>query len=106
MDLHVPPVKDPFKEGYFVAQATHPLVNKGQALQSFKSAIAAFPPLVIAAGDDENDRSLLAVADVKIVMGSAPYSLLKIADIVAPPATEDGIIAGLETALRNWVSRR
>jgi hydroxymethylpyrimidine pyrophosphatase-like HAD family hydrolase len=54
---------------------------------------------VIAAGDDYNDESMLKVADVKVVMATAPQDLLLKADVVAPAASEEGIIAGLEAAI-------
>lgn len=99
LGLHVPLIRDPFDPGYYIAQATHPLVNKGRALQDLMSVIGK-ANRIIAAGDDLNDRSMLAIADTKIVMANAPQAILEMADIVAPPASEQGIIVGLEQALK------
>ena len=54
---------------------------------------------VIAAGDDYNDEPMLEAADIKVVMATAPADLLSKADIIAPAASEDGIICGLEAAI-------
>lgn len=100
LGLHVPLIRDPFDEMYFVVQATHPSINKGQALKELV-AIIGHQGLIIAAGDDLNDISMLKLADIKVVMANAPEEVLKLADIVAPPATEEGIIIGLQTALKS-----
>lgn len=93
--LHAPPIKDPFQEGRFVSQATHPEVNKGFALGDFISLIPDHG-LIIAAGDDNNDLPMLQRADIKIAMANAPRSLLGIANIIAPPASQNGILTGLK----------
>jgi hydroxymethylpyrimidine pyrophosphatase-like HAD family hydrolase len=56
---------------------------------------------VIAAGDDENDISLLMAADTKIAMAHAPESLQQVATFIAPPTKDQGIIKALQMALRN-----
>lgn len=99
LSLHVPLIRDPFNENYFVAQATHPLVSKGQALLDL-IAYTGDKGCMIAAGDDNNDQSMLEIADVKIVMETAPQSLLEMADVIAPSAKNLGIIKGLEKAIK------
>lgn len=99
LGLHVPLIRDPFNESYFVAQATHPDVSKGQAIRDL-IALLNHPGPIIAAGDDYNDISMLDVADVKIVMATAPSEMLLGADIIAPSAAEHGIIAGLNAAIQ------
>lgn len=98
LNLHAPPNRDPFNPDYFVIQATHADATKGQVLKEFIQLTESSGP-VIAAGDDHNDRSMLDVADLKIVMANAPASLLEIADVIAPPAQEEGIIQGLLEAI-------
>lgn len=99
LGLHTPLIRDPFNEDYYVAQATHPQVNKGQALLDFIK-FTGNKEIVIAAGDDNNDQTMLAVADIKVVMETAPEPLLKIADIIAPSARHSGIIKGLQQAIQ------
>ncbi|EFB42525.1 HAD family hydrolase [Parachlamydia acanthamoebae] len=96
--LHAPLIKDPFQNGYYVVQATHASVNKGSALRDLKQRLRVQTP-VIAAGDDNNDISMLEEADIRIIMATAPDHLLQTATIIAPPAREKGIIQGLQKAL-------
>ena len=56
---------------------------------------------MIAAGDDENDISLLEAADVKIAMSHAPEKLQEIAQFIAPPTRDLGIITALQMVLKN-----
>ncbi|MFI0435652.1 MAG: HAD family hydrolase [Parachlamydiaceae bacterium] len=98
LGMHAPPNRDPFNSDYFVIQVTHPKANKGSILKEFIKMTGITGP-VIAAGDDYNDYTMLVEAHMKIVMANAPPGLLKLADIVAPPAAEMGIIQGLDEAI-------
>lgn len=98
LGLHCPLIGDPCGEGHYVAQATNPEADKGRALERFIAACNPTGP-VIAAGDDNNDKPMFAVADIAIAMGSASEEIRSLADIVAPAATELGIIAGLNAAI-------
>jgi len=99
LGLHAPPNRDPFDSNYYVVQATHAEANKGYILKEFIRFMGISGP-VIAAGDDHNDYSLLKEAHIKIVMANAPPDLLAMADIIAPPATQNGIIQGLREAMQ------
>lgn len=90
--LHCTAIRDPFDPSQFVAQATHPLATKGEALKLFK---AGKKGVVIAAGDDHNDRPLLEAADIRIAMPNAPDSLKALAHLIA----EGGIIRSIEEAI-------
>lgn len=98
LGLHAPPNKDPFNPEFFVIQGTHLEATKGNALREFIRIMKMTGP-IIAAGDDHNDQSMLEVAHIKIVMEKAPIKLLEMADIIAPPAIQLGIIEGLQKAL-------
>lgn len=98
LHMHIPLIRDPLDPSYSVAQATHAEANKGSALKYWMDTHPLSRP-VIAAGDDFNDLPMLTLADTKIVMSGAPKELLEIADIVAPSAAEQGIIAALEKAI-------
>lgn len=99
LGLHVPVIRDPFNNDFYVVQATHPEVNKGQALRDLTAQLGQ-GRMIIAAGDDLNDSSMLAMADVRIVMETAPPEMLLSADIIAPSAAHQGIIKGLQTAIQ------
>lgn len=98
LGLHVPLIRDPFNENFYVVQATHAQVSKGFALQELKASFGNNLS-IIAAGDDNNDLPMLACADVRIVMSTAPSHLLDMAHIIAPPAQEHGVITGIEQAI-------
>lgn len=97
LGLHVPPIRDPFNHAYYVAQATHPEVNKGEAVRQLASVLQ--PEVIIAAGDDYNDLTMLTAANIKVVMATAPTDMLTIADVIAPSADDHGIISGLKKAI-------
>lgn len=96
---HAPPNKDPFDPNYFVVQATHSDATKGNALREYCQLVNSKGPVIVA-GDDNNDESMLQLADVKIVMENAPEKLLSTADIIAPRAGKEGIITGIQQALQ------
>ncbi len=98
LGLHAPPNRDPFNPDFFVIQATHPQANKGFVLKAFIQKMKFSGP-IIAAGNDHNDCSMLQAAHVKIVMANAPPDVLAMADILAPPASQQGIIQGLSDAI-------
>lgn len=98
LGLHSPPIRDPFRENFFIVQATHPMASKGKILEEVIAA-SGFQGPVIAAGDDNNDLCMLKAAKIKIAMENAPSTLLEIADIIAPPASQNGLIVGLAQAL-------
>ncbi len=96
--LHAPIIKDPYYKDVYIVQATHRDVSKGSTLEQLKQLLLP-NGVTIAAGDDNNDASMLAFADVKVVMATAPDALLQIAHVIAPPASEMGIISGLQSAI-------
>ncbi len=72
--------------------------TKGQALLRIIKETQLNGP-IIAAGDDQNDISMLEVAQVKIVMQTAPESMHAMADLLAKPAYDHGIIEALQKAI-------
>lgn len=105
LGLHVPLIRDPFSDDHYVVQATHANISKGFALTDL-IALTGERGKVIAAGDDYNDLPMLAVADVKIVMATAPADVLSKADIIAPSVEEEGIIIALEAAVKHVGNNR
>lgn len=97
LGLHVTSVNDPFDSKMMVVQATHPQASKGDVLQTLKQRYPGIK--TIGAGNDYNDASLLEICDIAIVMGNAPADLKELADVLAPPVHEKGIIEGLKRAV-------
>jgi Cof subfamily protein (haloacid dehalogenase superfamily) len=98
--FEVAKIRDPFVEGYYLLLVTDRTASKGNSLKKVLE-LKGRGKRVIAAGDDENDLSLLKVADIKIAMAHAPESLQEVATFIAPPTHEQGIIQALQIALRN-----
>lgn len=96
--FQVAKIRDPFTD-YFLLLVTDRLASKGSSLQQLFTLKGRNGP-VIAAGDDENDLSLLAAADIKIAMSHAPAVLQQAADMIAPPTQQQGIIQALQMAMR------
>ena len=97
LKLHAPAIQDPFYKDYAVVQCTHASANKGAAVKLIKAVYGL--KKVIAAGNDLNDLSMFAQADVAIAMEGSPQKLLNCANIVAPSPHRDGLIEGLTTAI-------
>lgn len=91
-------IRDPFEESYKLILVTLKEVTKGHSLEEI-FRLKGRGSRVIAAGDDENDISLLQVADVKIAMDHAPQNLLDKASLIAPPTKDLGIIHALKLAI-------
>lgn len=72
------------------AEITARGVSKGSALRTLARKLGVRRCEIVAIGDHENDRSLLENAGVGVAMGNAVAELKAIADLVAPPVTEDG----------------
>ena len=96
--LNAPMMKDSYDDCFSVVQVTHPEVSKGQVLHHVLKHHGKMLK-IIACGDDHNDISMLKEADCAVVMASAPCEVLQLADIIAPPAKEDGIIQGIKNAI-------
>ncbi|KPK32476.1 MAG: hypothetical protein AMS24_04145 [Chlamydiae bacterium SM23_39] len=91
-------VRDSFNKGYCLLLVTKKEVNKGSAISKILDLYGK--SFVIAAGNDTNDLSMYNFANVKIAMKGSSYHLLKKADIIAPPAKNDGIILALKKAIK------
>jgi hypothetical protein len=93
-------IRDVFHESYDILLVTDKSASKGASLKELLR-LKGKGERVIAAGDDMNDVTLLEAADVKIAMAHAPEKLQEIADFIAPPTKEHGIIRALQMSLRN-----
>lgn len=91
-------ILDDREEGVHLLMTTQSNVSKGDALAMIYHHLGLNGPKV-AAGDEENDRSMFERADYRIVMGSAPDHLKKLASVVAPTSYELGIIPAIDQVL-------
>ncbi|MBS0623201.1 MAG: HAD family phosphatase [Verrucomicrobia bacterium] len=91
-------IQDPCRPGCYLAHINATGASKGHILEKFRVMQGSKIP-VIAAGDDYNDMGMLQVSDVKIVMANAPKSMHAMADILAKPAQQHGIIDALKQVI-------
>lgn len=76
-------------------------VDKGSALAWLAQYYDIPREHVLAAGDQENDITMIQWAGVGVAMGNAAPSVQKIADWIAPPVTEDGAAVLIERFMLN-----
>jgi Cof subfamily protein (haloacid dehalogenase superfamily) len=74
-------------------------VSKGAALERFVASLPERPEVIAAAGDSENDLTMLRFADIAAVPRGAAPALLSLADVIIPPAHENGLSALAESLL-------
>lgn len=98
--MHVTLIQDRVGENLYLNLVTAPFATKGHALERILEGSRGSCPLIVA-GDDLNDSTMLQLADISIVMETAPHEMLQEADIIAPSAEKEGIIDALEEALRS-----
>lgn len=102
--LNVIVIRDPFREGYYLALINHRRASKGRILDEFRQMHGSSLP-AIAAGDDLNDVEMLEKSTFKIVMRNAPKEMHALADLIAPPACEQGIIVALKEAVDGRINQ-
>jgi Cof subfamily protein (haloacid dehalogenase superfamily) len=78
-------------------EATHPAVNKGNAVRYLAENILGLrADQVMAIGDNFNDFEMLQYAGVGVAMGNAPEAVQAIANWVAPSVEADGAAIAIE----------
>jgi HAD superfamily hydrolase (TIGR01484 family) len=93
-------IRDPLDDDrIYLNLVTHEQATKGKALMR---AIEESDNrgVIIAAGDDLNDISMLEAADFKIVMENAPLEMHSMAHFLAKRGNEMGIIEALQKAVQ------
>ena len=81
-------------------EATHPAVNKGEAVRYLAEEILGLPASsVMTIGDNFNDVEMLAYAGLGVAMGNAPAEVKAVAKWVAPSVEQDGAAAAIEAFL-------
>jgi len=77
----------------------HPEVNKGSGLAFVAERLGFTAAETVACGDGENDRELLDWAGFGVAVANAHEDILRRADLVVPPAQEEGVAMLLEAYL-------
>jgi Cof subfamily protein (haloacid dehalogenase superfamily) len=78
-------------------EATHPAVNKGEAVRYLAEELLGLKSHnVMAIGDNFNDVEMLEYAGLGIAMENAPIEVKALAQWVAPTVEQDGAAAAIE----------
>ena len=78
-------------------EATHPLANKGDAVQYLAEELLGLQAAnVMAIGDNFNDLEMISYAGVGVAMGNAPDGVKAVANWVAPDVEDDGVALAIE----------
>jgi Cof subfamily protein (haloacid dehalogenase superfamily) len=82
-------------------EVTSPHVSKGNALAFLAGWYGIPRSQTIAVGDSGNDVSMVAWAGLGVAVANATSDVLAAADWVAPPVTEEGVVAVIERFVLN-----
>jgi hypothetical protein len=83
-------------------EATHPKVNKGNAVRYLAEELLGLQAEnVMAIGDNFNDLEMLQYAGIGVAMGDAPEGVKAVADWIAPTVEADGVAMAIDWLLRN-----
>jgi len=77
-------------------QVTHPMADKGIALQRIANRLQCARREVMAIGDALNDMGMLEWAGFAVVMGNASVKVRTLADVQAPSCDDDGVAWAIE----------
>ena len=98
-------IHDPISRELYLILITHQDADKGISLNKIVKS-QKLPHPLITAGDDNNDIPLLKEGDIRIAMENSPLALQNIADIIAKPSNERGIIKAIDEAIDRIEKRR
>ena len=75
-----------------LVELTSPAVSKGKALANVAKRYGIAQSEVMAVGDQDNDIEMIEWAGLGIAMGNASPNAKAVADHIAPPISEEGVI--------------
>ncbi len=97
-EIHSTYIGDPLSHSAtYINLITSKKATKGEIVKKMRKMLPENMRF-IAAGDERNDVLMLEEADFAIVMKTAPKELLSLADLIAEPAKDLGVIEALWTA--------
>jgi hydroxymethylpyrimidine pyrophosphatase-like HAD family hydrolase len=83
----------------WLLEFSSPTATKGQALEFVADRLGFALAQTVAFGDGENDLGLFAPARYGVAVANADKRLLARADLICPPADEEGVAAVIEAYL-------
>ena len=92
-------IADAYLSDAFFLEIVRRGTDKADALVRLLDHLGLTHDNLIAAGDGHNDMGMIRLASIGIAMGNAHPDVRKVADIVAPDASADGLAQVLERLL-------
>jgi Cof subfamily protein (haloacid dehalogenase superfamily) len=86
----------------YYLDVTHPLANKGHAVERFSQLLDIPASAIAVIGDGRNDMAMFAVSALAIAMGNAAKEVQEAADFVSASNEEDGFAIAVE----RWILPR
>jgi len=90
LDLHA------FGTGFGFYEIMNKKTSKGNSLEKLCQILNHPIEKTIAFGDNQNDKEMLAMANIGIAMGSAPQDVKDIADYITDSSDDNGIVNALK----------
>lgn len=81
-----------YKKGEFFVGISHASATKQHGILEVAKILGIETREIIGVGDGDNDFPLLMACGLRVAMGNAVNGLKEIADYVAPPVFEDGVV--------------
>ncbi|AHK63065.1 hypothetical protein BOKEGFJH_00191 [Chlamydia avium] len=101
--LNINLMRWPFDFNYALLFMTEKSVSKGYAVDRIIHMLYnGNKPFIMASGDDVNDIDLLERGDFKIVMNTSPQHMHGLADFLASPARDLGILPAWEAGMGQY----
>lgn len=100
----VPPTYDVVVSGAHWVDVMARTVSKGAALKTLADHFDVPLEATMAFGDYLNDASLLREAGFAVAMANAHPDLFSLADLVAPPNTDEGVVTVLRELLDSYAA--
>ena len=89
-------IADAYLSDVFFLEVVSRGTDKADALMRLLDRLGLTHDNLIAAGDGHNDMGMIRLASLGIAMGNAHPDVRKVADVVAPDASDDGLAQVLE----------
>lgn len=85
-----------YERGEFYVGISHASATKQHGILEVAKILGIKTQEIIGVGDGDNDFPLLMACGLRIAMGNAVEGLKEIADYIAPPVFEDGVVDVIE----------
>ncbi len=78
--------------------------SKGKAVLKVAQSTGITKEHIACIGDSDNDLSMFEIAGLNIAVGNATPSVLRVADVVMPPASEYGVVEAINNLISGEIN--